>query len=102
MNCIFCKIIHKEISAQIEFEDENSIVIHDLHPKSKIHLLVLPKKHIASIAEAADDDQKLLGHLMLVARDVAFKLNLSGYKLQYNVGKDGGQEIFHIHMHLLG
>jgi len=102
MDCIFCKIIAKHIPSKIEFEDDLSVVIQDLHPKSKIHLLIVPKKHISTIAEAHDDDDALLGHLTLVARDMAAKLGLNGYKLQYNVGKEGGQEIFHIHMHLLG
>lgn len=102
MDCIFCKIINKEIPSKFEFEDEKVIVIHDLYPKSKVHLLVIPKKHISTIAEVHDDDQELLGHLMLVARDSGAKLGLNGYKLQYNVGKEGGQEIFHVHMHLLG
>ena len=102
MNCIFCRIIAKELPSKIEFEDEKSIVIHSIHPLSKVHLLVIPKKHIPTIIEVEDADQELMGHLMIVARNVAKKLGLGGYKLQYNVGKDGGQEVFHIHLHVLG
>jgi histidine triad (HIT) family protein len=99
---IFTKIINKEIPAKLEFEDDQCIVIHDIFPKSKIHLLIIPKKPIPTIADIEDTDQDLIGHLFLVARDMGKKLGLSGYKLQFNVGKDGGQEIMHIHLHLLG
>lgn len=102
MPTIFTKIINKEIPAQIEFEDDFCIVIHDIHPQAPVHLLIIPKKEIPTIMEAKDEDQALLGHLMLVARNMGKKLGLEGYKLVYNVGKKGGQEIFHIHLHLLG
>ena len=99
---IFSKIIDKEIPAKIEFEDEKCIVIHDIHPKSRVHLLIVPKKVIPTIMEAGDEDQELLGHLLLIARNMGKKLDLEGYKLQFNVGEKGGQEIFHIHLHLMG
>lgn len=99
---VFTKIINKEIPAKIEFEDDKCIVIYDVNPKSAIHLLIIPKKPIPTIMEVADEDQELMGHLVLVARNVAKKLGLEGYKLQYNVGEKGGQEVFHVHMHLLG
>ncbi len=102
MTSIFTKIIQREIPAQIEYEDEFCVVIHDKYPKAPVHLLIIPKKEIPTIMAAADEDQALLGHLMLVARDMGRKLGLSGYKLLFNVGEKGGQEIFHIHLHLLG
>lgn len=102
MASIFTKIINREIPAQIEFEDELCIVIHDIHPKAPVHLLIVPKKEIATIMDIMDEDQPLMGHLMLVARNMGKKLDLEGYKLIYNVGHKGGQEIFHIHLHLLG
>lgn len=102
MTSIFTKIIQREIPAQIEHEDELCVVIHDKYPKAPVHLLIIPKKEIPTIMAAADEDQALLGHLMLVARDMGRKLGLSGYKLLFNVGEKGGQEIFHIHLHLLG
>lgn len=102
MPSIFTKIINKEIPAKIEHEDDLCIVIHDIHPKAPIHLLIVPKKEIATIMDAQDEDQELLGHLLLVARNMGKKLDLEGYKLQFNVGTKGGQEIFHIHLHLLG
>lgn len=101
MSSIFTKIINKEIPAKIEHEDELCIVIHDIHPKAPVHLLIVPKKEIATIMDAQDEDQELLGHLLLVARNMGKKLELEGYKLQFNVGSRGGQEIFHIHLHLM-
>jgi len=102
MASIFTKIINKEIPAKIEFEDELCIVIHDIHPKAPVHLLIIPKKEIATIMDVQDEDQTLLGHLMLVARNMGKKMGLEGYKLVYNVGHKGGQEVFHIHLHLMG
>jgi len=101
-NCIFCKIINKQIPAKIEHENEDLIVIHDINPKSKTHLLIIPKTHINTIADSTDDHQNLHGKIILTARDLGKKLNLEGYRLQYNVGQKGGQEVFHIHLHLLG
>lgn len=102
MPSIFTKIISREIPAKIEHEDDLCIVIHDIHPKAPVHLLIVPKKEIATIMDAQDEDQQLLGHLLLVARNMGQKLGLEGYKLQFNVGSKGGQEIFHIHLHLMG
>ena len=102
MPTIFTKIIAKEIPAQIEYEDDLCIVFHDIHPKARIHLLIVPKKEIQTIMDAQDEDQALLGHLILVARNMGKKLGLEGYRLQFNVGQKGGQEVFHIHLHLMG
>lgn len=98
---VFKKIIDKEIPAKIEFEDDKCIVIHDIHPKAPIHLLIIPKKPIPTIMDLRDEDQELMGHLILTARNVGRKLGLEGYKLLFNVGAKGGQEVFHIHLHLL-
>lgn len=102
MTSIFTKIINKEIPANIEFEDDKCIVIHDINPKAPVHLLIIPKKEIPSIIDLEDNDSDLIGYLFLVARDIAKKMNLDGYKLIFNVGEKGGQEIFHLHLHLLG
>lgn len=103
MDCIFCKIIKKEIPSENVFENEEILAFKDLHPKSKTHLLIIPKKHIPTINDLNEDeeDEVLVGKMMLVARDLAKKKKLSGYKLQFNVGKSGGQEVFHIHLHLI-
>lgn len=83
------------------FEDENFIAIKTINPQAPIHLLIIPKKHIESIVHLEDNDKDLMGLLLLCARDVGKKLNLSWYRLQFNVWKDWWQEIMHIHLHLL-
>lgn len=101
MDCIFCKIINKEEPATVEYEDDEIIVIKNIRPISEIHLLVIPKKHIESIAHLEPEDKDLMGRLILVAQKVGKDKNLKGYKLSFNVGRDCGQVIDHIHMHLL-
>lgn len=101
MDCLFCKIIAGEIPSKMVHQDDVTVVFPDINPKARVHLLILPKKHIPTIADLEDGDEKIMGHLMRVAQKVARAQNLSGYRLQFNVGKDGGQEIFHIHCHLL-
>ncbi|MDD2565316.1 MAG: histidine triad nucleotide-binding protein [Candidatus Gracilibacteria bacterium] len=101
MDCIFCKIINKEIPVETVFEDDNYIVINDIHPKAKVHMLLIPKKHIETINDLENNDRNLVGGLLLLARDLSKKLNIQGYKLQFNVGEAGGQEVMHIHLHFL-
>jgi histidine triad (HIT) family protein len=101
-NCIFCKIIKKEIPAEITYEDENIVVFKDINPDAPVHVLIVPKKHIESINELAEEDKELAGRLLLIAKEIAKKLNVEkGYKLAFNVGKEGGQLIPHLHMHLV-
>ena len=100
---IFAKIIRREIPAQIEHEDELCLAFHDVSPQAPTHILVIPKKPLPSLTEVTDVDTPLLGHLMRVATDIATKLNLvNGYRLVVNCGKDGGQTVNHLHIHLLG
>lgn len=101
---LFEKIIARELPAEIVFEDEHLIAFHDIHPKAPVHILIIPKKPIARIAEAGEDDQWLLGHLLLRARRIAIELKLekSGFRLVINNGKDGGETVPHLHCHLLG
>ena len=101
---IFKKIIDKQISAKFIFEDELCIAIHDLAPQAPVHILVIPKKEIKSMNEATDEDQNLLGHLLLVAKKLAREQNLHerGYRLIFNTNADAGQTVFHLHLHLLG
>lgn len=101
MTSVFSKIIAREIPAQIEYEDDLCIVFHDINPKARIHLLIVPKKQIATIMDAQEEDQALLGHLILTAKNTAKKMSLEGYKLLFNVGEKGGQVVFHIHLHLI-
>lgn len=99
---IFQKIIDRDIPAKIEFEDEDCIVIHDIDPKAPVHLLIIPKQPIARISQATDNDDVVLGHLLLVAGIVANKLNLAkGFRLVVNDGPDAGEAVPHLHVHLL-
>ncbi len=104
MACVFCKIIKKEIPASIVFEDENIIAFKDRNPIAPVHILVIPKKHISSLADAEEKDALLIGKLIMAAKKIAEDLKISnkGYKLLIRVGKGGGQEVNHIHLHLLG
>lgn len=103
MSCIFCKIVQGEIPAQKVFENDNFIVFHDLYPKAPVHVLVIPKKHIESLAHLTAEDAPLMGELTLLLKDLADTLNLTeGFKIAVNTGKGGGQEVFHLHYHLTG
>lgn len=103
-DCIFCKIIDKKIDAQVVFENKEIIAFKDIHPLAPVHILIIPKKHIASINEVENEDAKLLGEMIITARDIAKQLEISegGYKLLFRTGKNGGQEVDHIHLHLIG
>ncbi len=101
--CIFCRIIDKQIPAKIVFEDEDMLVFHDIQPKAPVHLLLIPKKHIASLAHTEPEDTLLLGKLLAKTRQLAEESGLSnGYKVLINTGEGGGQEVFHLHLHILG
>ena len=104
MDCIFCKIIQKQIPATVIYEDEELLVIEDIRPKAPLHCLILPKKHIATINDTESLDQQLLGRMILTAKDIAKQIDLSefGYRLVFNVNPGGGQDVYHIHLHLLG
>lgn len=104
METIFSKIIRKEVSADILYEDESVLAFRDIHPIAPVHVLVIPKKPIESIATLEDEDVPVIGRMFLVARDIAKNLNISkkGYKLLIRVGRDGGQEVQHLHLHLIG
>lgn len=99
---IFEKIIAREIPAKIESEDDHCIALHDLNPQAPLHLLIIPKKLIARVGEAGDEDEHLLGHLLLVARNIAKKRNLSnGFRIVINNGLHSGESVPHLHVHLL-
>jgi len=101
-DCIFCKIVAGEIPAEKVFEDDDVLAFADIQPAAPVHILIIPKRHIATIADADEEDAELLGKLILTAKKIAAEQGLSGYKLNFNVGKDGGQVVFHVHLHLLG
>ncbi|KKP38833.1 MAG: histidine triad (HIT) protein, Hit-like protein involved in cell-cycle regulation [Candidatus Peregrinibacteria bacterium GW2011_GWF2_33_10] len=101
-NCVFCKIIAKEIPAQIVHEDEFCIGFNDIHPKAPVHLLLVPKKHIPTLSDIDDHEEQLVGHMIKIAKEIAHKEKCEGYRLVFNVNEKGGQEVFHLHMHLMG
>jgi histidine triad (HIT) family protein len=104
MDCVFCNIVQKQTPAKVFYEDNFVMVIQDILPKAPVHLLVITKEHIPSIAFATDQHEALLGKMVLAAKKVAADQGISdsGYKLIFNVGRDGGQIIPHIHLHVLG
>lgn len=102
MDCIFCKITQKEIPADIVYENDELMIFKDINPKTPIHLLTVPKKHIISVRDMANSDVGLMGKLILEARNAAEKAGLDGYKLLFNVGRLGGQIVDHVHLHILG
>ena len=100
---IFGKIIRREIPADIVYEDEHALAFKDITPQAPVHILVIPKQPIPTLANAAAEDRDLLGHLLLVAKQVAEQSDLSnGYRVVINNGADGGQTVFHLHLHILG
>ena len=100
---IFGKIIRKEIPADIVYEDERCLAFRDITPQAPTHILVIPKKPIPKLAAAETEDKALLGHMLLTVKEIAEKEGLSnGYRVVINTDQDGGQTVFHLHMHLLG
>ncbi|MGD1907990.1 MAG: histidine triad nucleotide-binding protein [Leptolyngbyaceae cyanobacterium] len=101
---IFGKIIRREIPADIVYEDELCLAFRDITPQAPTHVLVIPKKPIPKLAAAATEDKELLGHLLLSVKTIADQLDLSteGYRVVINTGSNGGQTVFHLHLHLLG
>lgn len=100
-DCIFCKIANKEIPKDFVYEDEKVMVFEDINPKAPIHLLIIPKKHISSVAHLEIEDKTLMGEMILTAQKIAKEKNLKSYKLLINVGREAGQLIDHLHIHLL-
>lgn len=101
-DCIFCKIVEGVVPSDTVFEDETVKAFKDINPKAPIHILVIPKEHVASIAHLEEGHAGMIAHVIDTAKNVAKSLGLSGYKLVFNVGRDGGQVVDHIHLHLLG
>ena len=102
-DCVFCKIAEKEIPSNIVYEDDQIICFHDLEPQAPVHVLIIPKKHIASMDDVSADDQQLMGYIMTKVKEIAKTLGLeNGYRLVNNCGEDGFQTVKHLHFHLLG
>lgn len=104
MDCIFCKIVKHEIPANTVYEDDEVIAFKDINPQAPIHLLIVPKEHVASIMEIDDDNSEILNKIIRVAQNLARQNNIDnkGFRLVVNTGDDGGQTVKHLHFHLLG
>lgn len=102
-NCIFCKIIKGEIPSEKVYEDEEILAFKDINPVAPVHVLVIPKKHISTLLEIQDEDYDLIGKIQKVINELAVKLNVAqdGFRVVANCGLNGGQEVMHIHYHLL-
>ncbi len=112
-NCIFCKIAAKQIPSKMVFEDNDLMAFHDINPAAPVHLLIIPKQHIESLADCTDTHAALLGKMLLLAPKLAQEhgcgyaieadgAKAGGYKTLFNTGPDGGQEVYHLHMHVIG
>ena len=102
-DCVFCRIVRREAPARIVYQDEEVTAFHDLHPRAPVHILVVPNRHIAGLAQVEPEDATLVGKLFVVARQVAEQEGVaSGYRLVVNNGPLAGQSVFHLHVHLLG
>ena len=104
MDCIFCKIASGEIKSDIQYQDDEIIAFSDINPKAPTHLLIVPRKHIATVADLTEDETMLAGKLIAVSNQLARDRGITekGYRLVINCGSDGGQEVPHLHLHLLG
>jgi histidine triad (HIT) family protein len=103
-NCIFCKIVRKEIPASVCYEDESIIAFEDINPVAPVHILVIPKEHIASLNEVTPENASLFGQMALAIRQVSLEAGVaeSGYRVVINNGKDSGQIVHHVHAHVIG
>lgn len=103
-NCLFCKIISKEIKSSVIYEDEKVMAFLDINPKAPTHILIIPKKHISTILEMEEEDKELIGHIYWVGNKLAKEQSVDqeGFRVVLNCNKNAGQEVFHIHFHLLG
>lgn len=103
-DCLFCKILEGEIPAEVIYESETALAFRDINPKAPLHVLVIPRKHIATINDIEKDDEAIIGSLYTAAREIAAKEGMAdeGYRAVMNCNESAGQSVFHIHLHLLG
>jgi len=103
MSCLFCKIIEGTIPSTAVYQDEFAYAFADVNPQAPVHVLIVPREHIASLSDAGEKNRELLGHLLLAAANIARDKGLAkGYRLVVNTGEDGGRTVEHLHLHLLG
>jgi histidine triad (HIT) family protein len=101
-DCIFCKIVTGSIPSRKIYEDDDVIAFHDIHPITKVHFLIVPKLHVESLASCEVEHQALLGKILLLAPKLAAEQGLQGFRTMINTGREGGQEVFHLHVHVFG
>lgn len=101
-NCLFCKIINGDIPAETLYKDDDVLVFRDINPQAPVHLLVIPKKHMSGCADVQEKDEQVVGKMMRIGNEVALKEGIEHYRVILNNGAQAGQEIFHLHMHILG
>jgi len=103
MNCIFCRIASKEVPAKIVYEDDKVLAFHDINPQAPFHILVIPKKHYATLLDLSEEDKELIGHIYLVINKIAKELGFAerGFRVVINCKEEAGQTVFHIHFHVL-
>lgn len=103
-DCLFCKIVQKTIPAKIIYEDDRLVAFDDINPQAPVHTLIIPKKHVAAVRDCRDQDSDLLAELLIACTNVAKQKGLSesGYRIVTNTGRDAGQTVFHLHLHVLG
>jgi histidine triad (HIT) family protein len=103
-DCLFCKIVNREIPGAIVYEDDRLIAFNDINPQASTHVLIVPKRHIATLGELAEGDDQLVGELVRRAAAIAAERGIAagGYRTVFNTNRDAGQTVFHIHLHLLG
>jgi histidine triad (HIT) family protein len=103
-DCVFCKIVAGEIPTEFLYQDEDVAAFNDIHPAAPTHIIIIPKKHIPTLSEIAEEDLPLMGHMVKIANQLAKQAGIleRGYRLVVNCGKEGGQVVPHLHLHLLG
>jgi histidine triad (HIT) family protein len=102
-NCLFCKIVAGQIPSKKAYEDEEILAFHDIHPWAPVHILIIPKRHITSMVDVTLDDQALLGKMMAISPKLMAELGVTnGYRHVINTGRDGMQEVMHVHLHVMG
>jgi len=102
--CPFCRIASRELPGKIIYEDDQSVAFEDINPKAPVHILIIPRRHLPTLLDANQGDDRMLGHLLLVANTIARQKGIAerGFRLVLNCNSEGGQAVFHLHLHLLG
>ena len=103
-SCLFCRIGNKQLPSRLAFEDDRVFAFHDINPQAPVHILICPRKHIATLNDVTPEDSELVAHLFEVARNLAAEAGVfrSGYRTVFNVNSDAGQTVFHLHLHVIG